>query len=219
LKGLLQEGLSLWHGYHDGNKRRYRVKVADLDERLTKHLREQTLNDDDNQRLLKFFGEHHRKGNLTRFLHDPRVPPTNNLSELELRFLITARKVSQCSKNDSGAHAQKVLGSLIRTEKRKIEKEQRQSEKPYADQRTFRAEQRTGGEPKVDAPPKPRTRTSRPAGKQVGLQVEQSRDTSPPHPAGLLDRITDLFQTAKQRLRTAKEVIARIFDSPRSRSL
>jgi transposase len=218
LKGLLQEGLSLWHGYHDGNKWRYGAKVADLDERLTEHLREQTLNDDDNQRLLKFFGEHHRKGNLTRFLHDPRVPPTNNLSELELRFLITARKVSQCSKNDSGAHAQKVLGSLIRTEKRKIEKEQRQSEKPYTDQRAFQAEQRTGSEPKVDAPSKPRTRTSRPAVKQVELQVEQSRDASPPHPAGLLDRITNLFQTAKQRLRTAKEVIARTFDSPRSRS-
>jgi hypothetical protein len=218
LKGLLQEGLSLWHGYHDGNKRRYRAKVADLDERLTEHLREQTLSDDDNQRLLKFFGKHHRKGNLTRFLHDPTVPPTNNLSELELRFLIAARKVSQCSKNDSGAHAQKVLGSLIRTEKRKMEKEQRQSEKPYADQRTFQAAQRTGSEPKVDAPPKPRTRTSRPAVKHVELQVEQSRDASPPHPAELLDRITDLFQTAKQRLRTAKEVIARIFDSPRSRS-
>lgn len=218
LKGLLQEGLSLWHGYHDENKRGYRAKVADLDDRLTEHLREQTLNDDDNQRLLKFFGEHHRKGNLTRFLHDPRVPPTNNLSELELRFLITARKVSQCSKNDNGAHAQKVLGSLIRTEKRRMEKEQRQSEKPYADQRTFQAEQRTGSELKVDAPPKPCTRTSQPAVKHVELQVEQSRDANPSHPVGLLDRVTDLFQTAKQRLRTAKEVIARVFDSPRSRS-
>lgn len=218
LKGLLQEGLSLWHGYHDGNKRGYRAKVADLDERFTKHLREQTLNDDDNQRLLKFFGEHHRKGNLTRFLHDPRVPPTNNLSELELRFLITARKVSQCSKNGRGAHAQKVLGSLIRTEKRKMEKEQRQSEKPYTDQRTFQAEARKGSEPKVDGPSKPRTRPSRPAVKQVEPQVQQSRDAIPSHPAGLLDRITDLFQRARHRLRTAKELIDRVLDSPRSRS-
>jgi hypothetical protein len=218
LKQLLQEGLSLWHGYHDGNKRGYRIKVADLDARLTKHLREQILNDGDNQRLLKFFGEHHRKGNLTRFLHDPRVPPTNNLSELELRFLITARKVSQCSKNARGAHAQKVLGSLIRTEKRKIAKAQRKSEKPYTDRQTFQAQERKGNESKADASSAPRKRPSRPTVKQVEPRVEQRRDASPSHPAGLLDRITDLFQRAKYRLRTAKEVIARVSDSPRSRS-
>jgi transposase len=142
LKKLLQEGLALWHAYHDGKTQGYRAKVADLDARVTEHLRERTLGDADNQRLLRFFGEHHRRGDLTRFLHDPRVPPTNNLSELELRYLITARKVSQCSKNERGAHARKVLASLIRTEKRTLEKEQRQSKRPYVDQRTSQTEER-----------------------------------------------------------------------------
>jgi transposase len=217
LKGMLQDGLALWHGYHEGKKRGYRAKVAKLDERLTEHLRERTLNNDDNQRLLKFFGEHHRKGNLTRFLHDPRVPPTNNLSELELRFLITARKVSQCSKNRRGAHARKVFGSLIRTEKRKMDKEQRQSQKPYADQRTFQAEERKGNESKADAPSASRSRPSRPAVKQVEPQAQKSRNISPSHPAGLLDRVTDLLRCAKHRWQQAEAAIDRVFDPPQSR--
>jgi transposase len=191
LKGMLQEGVALWHGYHDGKKRGYRGKVAELDERITEHLRERTLSNENNQRLLKFFGEHHRKGDLTRFLHDPRVPPTNNLSELELRYLIAARKVSQCSKNRRGAHAQKVLGSLLRTEKRKMEKEQRQSRKPYADQRSSQAEQRKGSAPKADRPTAPA-----------------------PHPPGLLDRVTDLLRSAKSRWQRATAMIARVFAPP-----
>ena len=221
LKGMLQDGLALWHGYHEGKKRRYRAKVAALEERLTKHLRERTLDNDDNQRLLKFFGEHHRKGNLTRFLHDPRVPPTNNLSELELRFLITARKVSQCSKNRRGAHARKVLGSLIRTETRKMEKEQRQSQKPYADQRSFQAEERKGNESKQDPPSAPRSKPSGPAVKQVEQvqpQVQQSQNTSPSHPVRLLDRVTDLLRRARHRWQQAEAAIARVFSPPQARS-
>src|SRR6185503_4840383 len=218
LRGMLQEGLALWHGYHEGKKRRYRAKVAELDKRLTEHLRERTLTNDENQRLLKFFGEHHRKGNLTRFLHDPRVPPTNNLAELELRFLITARKVSQCSKNRRGAHAQKVLSSLIRTEKRKMEKEQRQSKKPYADRRTFHAEERKGNDSKVNAPSTPRSKPNRPAVKQVEPQVQQSRNASPSHPAGLLDRVTNLLRRARHRWQQAEAAVARVFGPPQARS-
>lgn len=218
LKGMLHEGLALWHGYHEGKKRGYRAKVAELDERITEHLRERTLNNDDNQRLLKFFGEHHRKGNLTRFLHDPRVPPTNNLSELELRFLITARKVSQCSKNRRGAHAQKVLGSLIRTEKRKMEKEQRQSRKPYADQQTFQAEERKRNMSKAGIPSAPRSKPSRPAVKQVEPQVHTGRNTSASHPPGLLDRVTDILRRARHRWQQAEAAINRVFGRPQSRS-
>lgn len=213
LSGLLREGLALWHGYHDGKRTGYPAKVADLDKRLTEHLRERTLNNEDNQRLLKFFGEHHRRGNLTRFLHDPRVPPTNNLGELELRYLIPARKVSGCSKNGRGAHAQKVLGSLIRTEKRKMKNEQRQSDKPYAGQPTSQAEERKASEPKLDAVRKPRAKPDRPSVNHVDPQ-----DANPPHTAGLLDRVTKMFQGAKRRWSLAKEVIAQVFGPPRSRS-
>jgi len=190
LKGLLQEAVALWHDYHDGKKSGYRRKMADLEARITGHLRERELSDADNQRLLKFFGEHHRKGNLTRFLHDPRVPPTNNLAELELRYLIPARKVSQCSKNRRGAHAQKVLGSLIRTEKRKLQKEQRQSQKPYADQQSFQAEQRKG------------------------RAAADSSAAPSSHPCGWLDRVTALLRSARQRWQRAKAAIARVFGPP-----
>ena len=54
-----------------------------------------------------------------RFLRDPNIPPTNNLSEQELRLAIQARKVSHCVKNDRGARAHEVHSSIIRTEQRK----------------------------------------------------------------------------------------------------
>jgi len=215
LKGMLQEGLALWHGYHEGQKRGYRANVAKLDKRITQHLRERTLTDADNQRLLKFFGEHHQKGNLMRFLDDPRVPPTNNLSELELRYVITARKVSQCSKNRRGANARKVLGSLLRTEKRKMEKEQRQNQKPYTDQRSFQAENRKANESKsrmLSSPP--RTRPNRPAVKQVEPHVQGSQDASTSRPTALLDRVTDLLRTARHRWRLVEAAIARVFCPP-----
>lgn len=206
LKGLFLEGLALWHGYHDGQRKGYRAKVADLDARLTAHLQDRTVDNDDNQRLLKFFGEHHRKGNLTRFLYDPRVPPTNNLSELELRFLIPARKVSQCSKNDRGANAQKVLASLLRTEKRKMAKENRPNDKPYVGQTRERVEAHE--RPTRDIP------STAPA----DSPVNRSQEALPTPPATLLDRITTLFRQAKQRWRLAKEAVDRVFGSPRARS-
>jgi len=218
LKGMLEEGLALWHGYHEGKKRGYRAKVAELEERITRHLRKRTLADTDNQRLLKFFGEHHQKGNLMRFLDDPSVPPTNNLSELELRYIITARKVSQCSKNRRGAHARKVLGSLLRTEKRKMEKEQRQNPKPYADQRSFQAENPKANESTSRMLSPPRTRSNRPAVKQVELHAQGSRDARTSRPPALLDRVTDLLRTARHRWRLVEAAIARVFLSPRSSS-
>lgn len=217
LKGMLQQGIALWHDYHAGRTQEYRAKVADLEGRLAEHLRDRTMTDDDNRRLLKFFGEHHRKGNLTRFLHDPRVPPTNNRAELELRFLIPARKVSQCSKNERGAHARKVLTSLIRTEKRKMVNEQSENNKPYTDQRTLQAEERERHKLKgVDVPTKLPTGPSRPVA-QVESQARQARSVGPSHPT-LINRVTNLFRREKQILRTAKEVVDRILGSPRSRS-
>jgi transposase len=77
------------------------------------------MRDPDNQRLLDELGWHDERGNLTRFLSDPSVPPTDNLSERELRLPIQARKVSQCVKNDRGAHALEVHTSVIRTAQRR----------------------------------------------------------------------------------------------------
>lgn len=122
LKGLLKEAISLYHDFHDPNKKLpyYEKSVRELDLRITYHLRNRILKDPDNQRLLNEIGVHHDRGNLLRFLYDPtRVEPTNNAAERALRPAVIARKVSQCSKNDRGAEAYAAFKSVIRTLKKK----------------------------------------------------------------------------------------------------
>jgi transposase len=117
LKKLLKEGLELWHEYHDhqGQLRGFEQRVQFLQAAVTRHLRPRRLVDADNQRLRDQFGWHHARGNLLRFLNDPRVKPTNNDSERWFRFAVIQRKVSQCSKTAGGARAFEAFASVIKT--------------------------------------------------------------------------------------------------------
>jgi transposase len=115
LKGLLQEALELWHAYRDGRRTDFKVDAEALQEEITYQLRHRSLKDPDNQRLLNELGWHHDRGNLLRFLVDPRIEPTNNRAERALRPAVIARKVSQCSKNGRGASAFVAFTSVIRT--------------------------------------------------------------------------------------------------------
>lgn len=117
LKALLKEGLLLWHEYHDhqGQLAGFEVRVRQLGAAVARHLKPRHLTDADNQRLLDQFGRHHAKGNLLRFLEDPRVEPTNNTSERGFRFAVIQRKVSQCSKTAGGAEAFAAFASVIKT--------------------------------------------------------------------------------------------------------
>jgi transposase len=117
LKALLKEGLLLWHEYHDhqGQLAGFEVRVRQLGAAVTRHLSPRHLTDADNQRLLDQFGRHHARGNLLRFLEDPRVEPTNNTSERGFRFAVIQRKVSQCSKTAGGAEAFAAFASVIKT--------------------------------------------------------------------------------------------------------
>jgi hypothetical protein len=121
LKALLKEGLQLWHDYHDhdGHLEGFTRRAARLRETVTQHLRPRRLADADNQRLLDQFGRHHARGNLLRFLEDPRIEPTNSRSERGFRFAVIQRKVSQCSKNEAGAQAFSAFVSVIKTAMRK----------------------------------------------------------------------------------------------------
>ena len=123
LKGLLKEGLQLWHDYHDhhGRLAGFDVRVRQHRAAVTRHLKPRRLRDGDNQRLLDQFGGHHAKGNLLRFLEDPRVEPTNNRSERGFRFAVIQRKVSQCSKTTGGARAFEAFASVIKTTMRQGE--------------------------------------------------------------------------------------------------
>ena len=117
LKTLLKEGLQLWHEYHNhqGQLRGFEQRVHSLQAAVTRHLRPRRLVDADNQRLLDQFGWHHARGNLLRFLEDPRIEPTNNTSERGFRFAVIQRKVSQCSKTAGGAKAFEAFASVIKT--------------------------------------------------------------------------------------------------------
>jgi transposase len=115
LKRLLQETLELWHAHRDGQRMGYKVDAEALQAEITYQLRNRTLKDPDDQRLLNELGWHHDRGNRLRCLVDPRIEPTNNRAERALRPAVIARKVSQCSKNGRGASAFAAFTSVIRT--------------------------------------------------------------------------------------------------------
>jgi hypothetical protein len=115
LKVLLQDALQLWHTFHAGEGADLATQAHPLWDAITYHLRPRLLTDPDNQRLLNGIGRHHDRGNLLRFLEDPRIEPTNNRAERVLRPAVIARKVSQCSKNPAGAQAFAAFKSVVQT--------------------------------------------------------------------------------------------------------
>jgi uncharacterized small protein (DUF1192 family)/transposase len=115
LKTVLQDALALWHTHRATSVADFKVEAEALQAELTYQLRNRRLKDPDNQRLLNELGWHHDRGNVLRFLTDPRVPPTNNRAERALRPAVIARKVSHCSKNGVGAHAFEAFTSVVRT--------------------------------------------------------------------------------------------------------
>jgi transposase len=115
LKARLQEALALWHKQRGGHGTDWKVDAEALQAEITYHLRDRRLKDPDNQRLLNELGWHHDRGNVLRFLADPRIEPTNNRAERMLRPAVIARKVSHCSKSGAGAHAFAAFTSVVRT--------------------------------------------------------------------------------------------------------
>jgi hypothetical protein len=115
LKACLQEALVLWHRHREAPVADFKVEAEALQVELTYQLRDRRLKDRDHQRLLNELGWHHDRGNVLRFLTDPRIEPTNNRAERALRPAVIARKVSHCSQNDAGAHAFAAFTSVVRT--------------------------------------------------------------------------------------------------------
>jgi hypothetical protein len=116
LKGLLKQALAMWH------ERRAGPVVADFAERvqrlkraITDHLRDRSLRDRDNRRLLNELGRRDDAGSLVRFLDEPGIEPTNNRAERASRPAVIARKVSQCTKNARGTRAFEAWTSVVRT--------------------------------------------------------------------------------------------------------
>jgi transposase len=115
LKALLKEALALWREGRAGPAQDLAARSGRLKTRITDHLRDRVLRDDDNQRLLDELGRHHDAGSLVRFLDEPGIEPTNNRAERALRPAVIARKVSQCTKNARGARAFEAWTSVLCT--------------------------------------------------------------------------------------------------------
>lgn len=115
LRVLLREGLAVWKTRRSFSPEQYQARVQELEQKLTHHLRNRVLRDDDNQRLLNGIGGQNDRGHLLRFLFQTGVEPTNNRAERILRPAVIARKVSQCSKNQRGAEAFSAFVSVLQT--------------------------------------------------------------------------------------------------------
>jgi hypothetical protein len=112
---LLRRALRLSAGSAAMRLKDYRRQAEALDDELTNLLRDRTLRDADNRRLLNGAGEQQDRGRLLRFLSEAGVEPTNNRAERDLRPAVIARKVSRCSKNQRGARAFEAFTSVLQT--------------------------------------------------------------------------------------------------------
>lgn len=116
LKDLLQQARQLWRDYRNGKAADFAADAESIEQEITYHLRPRFLSDPDNQRLLDGVGLQNDRGRLLLFLHQPDlVEPTNNRGERALRYLVIARKVSHCSKNQRGAEALAAFGTVLQT--------------------------------------------------------------------------------------------------------
>lgn len=112
---LLRRALRLSADSVDMRRKDYCRQGEALHDELTHLLRNRTLRDTDNQRLLNGAGEQQDRGRLLRFLGQAGVEPTNNRAERDLRPAVIARKVSHCSKNQRGARAFEAFTSVLQT--------------------------------------------------------------------------------------------------------
>ena len=112
---MLRRSLSLSAQRTEMTQTDYWREALALDDELAHLLRDRTLRDPDNQRLLNGVGAQHDRGRLLRFLAEDGVEPTNNRAERDLRPAVIARKVSQCSKNERGARAFEAFTSVLHT--------------------------------------------------------------------------------------------------------
>ena len=115
LKRILKDSRQLWRDQRAGKAKNFQARAEQFEQDLTDHLRNRSLKDEDNQRLLDGIGEQHDQGRILRFLHNPLVEPTNNRGERTLRPPVIARKLSHGSKNTRGAHAFSAFSSVIQT--------------------------------------------------------------------------------------------------------
>lgn len=91
--------------------------TAEMAEQLKAEVFQLTLRHYKHSVTRKFVNNlYYRDGDdLFRFVTDPKIDPTNNISERELRALVIIRKISNGSRSRRGANATAMLLSIIQT--------------------------------------------------------------------------------------------------------
>ena len=94
---------------HKGNQEMVEQFKAEIFQLTLRHYKHSTIR--------KFVNNlYYRDGNdLFRFVTDPEIDPTNNISERELRALVVIRKISNGSRSVRGANATAMLLSIVQT--------------------------------------------------------------------------------------------------------
>jgi transposase len=112
VKELLQAAIALSHRHGElapSTMRQYGRAI----ERRADRLLAANVTHVENRKLRDHLVAH--RGQLFRCLYDPRVPPTNNLAEQQLRGAVITRKIGGCNRTDEHAHSHAVLASVAQT--------------------------------------------------------------------------------------------------------
>jgi transposase len=111
-KRLLKQMLRLKCRWDQLDQQEYLSRVARLEDQL-KSLALGQYDEPHARRIAKRMKKH--LGELTAFLREKDLDPTNNAAERAIRPAVVMRKISGGSRSKSGANAWATLGSLLRT--------------------------------------------------------------------------------------------------------
>lgn len=117
LKSAFQDAMTVHRDFRAGrcNERQFRIRGDRIKRLVSRLLKRTDLRTKESERLRAGLWKQHQKGRLLLFLEKPNLPPTNNAAERQLRSVVLARKVSQCSKNERGATTYMRIKSVTET--------------------------------------------------------------------------------------------------------
>lgn len=112
LKGILRDAIALAHRHDELTPGTMDVYRRRIERRLDTLLCGRIVNAE-NKRLVEHLRRH--RDQLFVCLRDPDVPPTNNLSEQQLRGAVKVRKIGGCNRSEPHAFAHAVTASVAQT--------------------------------------------------------------------------------------------------------
>lgn len=117
LKAAIQSALKVHKDFQDGKTtaKQFHFRGGLVKGLIQRLLSRTDIRTKESERLRAGLWKQHEKGRLLLFLEKPELPPTNNAAERQLRSVVIARKISQCSKNLRGATTYMRIKSVTET--------------------------------------------------------------------------------------------------------